>query len=208
MKKTADLPNWAWLGVIVVGAGVGYYFVKKQQSTASAPALTATAPGSSASMNAQNAIDPATGIPYANEVGNQPVTPDYSNLGNPTSPVYVISSPTSPAPPAPAPPAPAPPVQYITTVSGASLESTPHDSNGGKNILTLPLGAILTYESGPVPDPNGGQKSYYLVSYSGNTGYVGSDVIQPYTGSTGGGKGAGGGAIRRDVRIPTRKRRG
>lgn len=75
-----------------------------------------------------------------------------------------------------------------TTTKSASLETTPRDAHGGHNLLTVPSGATVSFVSGPVPDPQGSGKQYYKVTYSGQTGYIGSDSLpgNPFAGSGGG----------------------
>lgn len=67
-------------------------------------------------------------------------------------------------------------VRTIKLTKSGSLETTPHDSKGGKNILTVPAGASVTVIGGPVADPSGSSKLYYQVSYNGQTGYIGNDT--------------------------------
>ncbi len=201
--KIADLPTWAWLGVIVVGGGVGYYFVTQQQKSSQAATSTTSTPGSSASTNSQNA-NPAS----AYSVGNQPVSADYSTNGQPTSPVYVISNPSTPMPTAPTTPTPTTMLtirnrnqttsgqfaQYDASHSGIPMRSGPGESNAV--VAQVPFGAQVSEVGGPISGTanyqgSGSSTLWYQVSYNGQNGYV---SIEDIIGS------GGGGNVRRNVR--------
>ncbi len=89
-KTTGSLPNWAWGLVIVAGAGVGYYFVKKNNatstnaSTAVATPVTDTGPGvNNAPVDTSN---PVLTVPGGTS-GTVPIlppgyTPIYDSQGN------------------------------------------------------------------------------------------------------------------------------
>ncbi len=65
-KTTGSLPNWAWIGVIVVGAGAGYLFVRNSNKTSTNASTAVATP----------AITDTTGQPGVN---NAPV--DQSGSG-------------------------------------------------------------------------------------------------------------------------------
>ena len=200
-KKYAGLPGWAWLLVGVAGVGIGYYFIHKQSSsTASAPAtLTAASTPDLTTANTTSGTVGNNGtinnpFPETSVNGNQvPIIPPgyqaiYDNNGNIVG--YEPIPPSNTSTPGNNGSGNAGSgsslLRYIVTKAGASLETTPHDIGGGKNLLSLPSGAQLMYVSGPIPDPKGGSKQYYQVSYQGQTGWVGSDAIKQDI-STGGG---------------------
>lgn len=139
-KETAGLPNWAWILVIIGGAGVGYYFVRKNS------AATSTAGANAASQPS------ATGQSTSGAEGSYGSAIDYSSslpvsATNASSPVYVLgtSPSTNPTPPPPQPtPQPPPPqptpqqkitirqpvtsgqtAQYDATHSGVPIHSSP-----------------------------------------------------------------------------------
>lgn len=203
-KKYAGLPGWAWLIVGAAGIGLGVFFIRKQSSTTGTPSdltaqstpdlttadTTSDATGTVGSVGGNGVIN--NPFPETNINGNQvPIIPAgyqaiYDNSGNIVG--YEPTPPNNTSTPGNSGSGNSGSgsgiISYVTTKAGASLETTPHDIGGGKNILTLPLGAILTYVSGPIPDPTGAKKDYYLVSYGGKIGWVGSDaVIKQSTGN-------------------------
>lgn len=100
-KETAGLPNWAWGLVVVGGAGVGYWFVRKNSSsTTAAGSTTTSATGATDTSQAgANAVsqpsDNGGSIDYSSQLGAG---------ANPGSPVYILgtspgSSGSSPNPP-------------------------------------------------------------------------------------------------------------
>ena len=126
-KETAGLPNWAWILVIIGGAGAGYYFVRKNS------AATSTAGSNAASQPS------ATGQSTSGAAGSYGSAIDYSSslpvsATNASSPVYVLGTsptptPTNPTPqppqPTPQPPQPQPtPQQKVTVRQPASSGQT------------------------------------------------------------------------------------
>jgi hypothetical protein len=169
-QSTAGLPNWAWLAVVGAGIAAALFLPKilggKSQGANAPTSGTGTTPDTS---GLGLAVDPTTGLPYAVE-GLQ------SSGG-------LAGTQTTPAPPTTTTPAPANPT--FTTVKSGALETAPRDVHG-KTLTMVPSGANVQLLSGPpIPDPAGGSKLYYPVSYNGQSGYVGSDVIHINAGSTG-----------------------
>lgn len=178
-RPIGGLPAWAWLGIVGGGAILLVWYLRKNSSSSG----SAGALGQSSSQNVDatygGQIDPYTGVPYSIESQTNPNTglpAYYGGQGVDTTSTTAGGTQTGGA------------QTFVVTKTGASLETTPHDINGGKNILTLPQGGILTFISGPTPDPGGSGKSYYLVDFNGKQGYVGSDAIAKQ--NTGGGPSA------------------
>lgn len=73
-------------------------------------------------------------------------------------------------------PGPTPTGRIVKLTKAGSLETTPHDINGGKNLTTIPAGSSVNVISGPIKDPKGSTKNYWFVSFNGQQGYVGSDT--------------------------------
>lgn len=196
-KKYAGLPGWSWLIIGAAGIGLGVFLMRRKTSTTAPADLTAQSTPDLTTGNEPGAQSNEAGtigdggtinnpFPETNVNGSQvPIIPPgyqaiYDNNGNIIGfePIPPSNTSTGGSTGSGNSGSGSSIITYITTRGGASLETTPHDIDGGKNILSLPLGAILTYISGPVADPLGQGKQYYLVSYNGKTGYVGSDVIQ------------------------------
>jgi hypothetical protein len=204
-KKTADLPNWAWLAVVVIGGGVGFYFVRRQNAATS----TASTPGSSASANALNTTDTPDASTY--EVGNQPVSPDYSTSGMPSSPVYVIGAPASGTPP-PTPPSTPPPTRTVTVrAKQTSGPNADYDkSHSGVPIHAGTSGQTPTLRLAPYGSQVQITGDAVIGASNTGSGQGGSDYWYPVVGGgylsawdVVGMGGGGGGSVRRETRVAT-----
>lgn len=169
-QSTAGLPNWAW--IVVVGAGIAAAIILPKifgGGSSNTTSGTTSTGGTSDSSGLGLAVDPTSGLPYAVE-GLVPSGATAGMSSTTTSPNTVPA--TNPTP-------------TYTTIKAGDLETAPRDVHG-KTITRIPSGANVQLLSGPpIPDPAGGTKVYYPVSYNNQSGYVGSDVIHLNAGSTG-----------------------
>lgn len=184
-KTTAGLPNWAWLLVVVGGAGVGFLFVRSQQANTANTTTTNTA-ASAASTNVGSTPQPDSGQ-------QTPPNYDIGSGSNGQSPVYVVSSPIVPAASSIQQSTPQPSVNirlqslsgcsaaYDKSHSGVPLHSVPA---GGNTIIgTIPFGASSipltgtevtgSNQGGPCSQTN----FWYPVSYNGLQGFVSSQDV-------------------------------
>lgn len=157
-KETAGLPNWAWAGVIVVGAGVGIWFTKRNSSAASSSTTSAAAANATSqpadtgasTSGSQGASSLGTSIDYSSSL---PVS-----ATNGSSPVYVLSTPVSTTPPTQSTTTTTTPTTQTVTVrareqsgpyagydahaSGVPIRSLP--SGNGPFLRTAPFGSSVT----------------------------------------------------------------
>jgi hypothetical protein len=170
-QQTAGLPNWAWLLVIATGIAAAVV-VPKLLNPGGGGSSSPTSAGSDTGLGL--AIDPTTGLPYA----VQGLVPSGANTASSPDMSSVPPVPQQQNPPQAT-------TKSYTTIKVGSLESSPRNVNG-HTLSTIPKGASVQLLNGPpIPDPAGGSKHYYPVSYNGQSGYVGSDVINVGAGSTG-----------------------
>lgn len=119
-KTTANLPNWAWGLAILAGAGVGFFFLKSNQT----------------SMNASTAVaTPVTDTSGQPGVNNAPV-----DLSGGQSPVLTVPSPNGDIPILPTGYIP------IKDSSGAIIGWEPPPANGGTQTTAGFVNPLIPYD--------------------------------------------------------------
>lgn len=206
-KDLGGLPVWAWGLIVVGGVGIGLFFLKGNNPITNLLGTGTSSGGQSGSSEAGDVVgqsgngtvpttfnNPDTGFAQTNVNGQSvPILPQgYQPITNSGGQVLAFGPvvPTANNGVGTTSSTGGTTTKSAVTVKSGSLETTPHDTNGGKNLLTVPSGATVQYVSGPVPDPTkGSSKTYYVVQYNGQKGYLGSDTLSgnnPFQSSGGG----------------------
>lgn len=118
-KNLAGLPVWAWAGIVIVGVGVAYFFMKQQKGTATPS--TGSTPGDNVVSQTGNPDQEGadTGGNGANP--NAGAIPPVLNGGSPEPPV----PPSAPGPPSAGGPPPLPVGTHIIRDKGFYWYETP-----------------------------------------------------------------------------------
>lgn len=215
-KTTANLPNWAWGLVIVVGAGIGFIFVKKNASSA-----TATGAATNASTAVATPITDMGGQPGVNNApidmsgggqqnpvltvpggsgGQVPIlppgyTPIYDSQGNlvgwePPGTTPPTQKPPVPPPPLPGPKPPQPPPTNNPPPPGKPPTPNPPPPGPKPPVPPPPSPPTLIYSNNPATNTTGAAPLIPYGQLPAGNYVLGSQLVwggQTYTTVPGGG---------------------